>query len=401
MGNIKRTISFQSDNITILYLISFFVALYFYHPILTLYFQQRGLNFIQINSLWAIIVGVMSISEVPTGIIADRIGRKYSIMVAILLQLVGEIIYVFATHYLFFALVSVIAGVGFAFTSGCFEAMIYDSLKENNREKEMQKVAGFNNSLAQLAVIIGSFVCGFIAADLKMNRYILLIIMTALSVSVALLVSFFLKEPSVGYKHSEQSSLRLLKSSIVLLRHNKSLQKIVLLSLFATPFVNYLLFLYPAYFVQANVPGVYFGFALSAASLMAMFASKYAYLLEKKAGVERGVLLATVTPGILYVLMGVTSYSWACVALFIAAFSSMSLQNPLFADYMNRHIASENRATVLSIINMFSGIYVALMGLIIGAVADYSLSYSFFFMGFVILIGIVIFRIDRTHVTAS
>ncbi len=70
------------NNIKVLYAITFFAALYFYHPIVTLYYQARGLSFVVINSLWAIIVGVMAIAEVPTGILADKIGRKFSIIIA-------------------------------------------------------------------------------------------------------------------------------------------------------------------------------------------------------------------------------------------------------------------------------------------------------------------------------
>lgn len=386
------------NNIIILHLITFFAALYFYHPVITLYFQQRGLNFVQINSLWAIIIGTMSLSEVPTGIIADKIGRKYSIIIALALQLSGEVIYIFANNYLLFALVSVIAGLGFAFSSGCFEAMIYDSLKEEGREEEMQKVAGLNNSFGQLAIIIGSFVCGFIAADLEMDSFISLIIITACSVGIALLVSFFLKEPSTEYKRSEQSSFMLLKDSLQLLKINKSLQKIIILSLLATPFVNYLLNFYPPYFVQAKVPGVWFGIALSVAALLGVLTSKYAYLLEKNLGVNKGVLVATFTPGILYILMAAIFHPLISVILFVISYSSMNIQKPIFADYTNRHIESRNRATVLSTISMFSGIYIALMGLIIGAIADYVLSYSFLFMGIIIIISATLLRIDEGHV---
>ncbi len=392
---------FKLNNITILYLITFFAALYFYHPIITLYFQQRGLNFVQINSLWAIIIGAQSLSEVPTGIIADKIGRKYSIIIALALQLAGEVIYVFANNYLLFALVSVIAGLGFAFSSGCFEAMIYDSLKEEGREEEMQKVAGLNHSFGQLAIIIGSFGCSFIAADLEMDSFIFLIIITACSVATALLVSFFLKEPSTEYKRSAQSSFVLLKDGVQILKTNKSLQKISILYLLATPFVNYLLNFYPPYFVQAKVPGLWFGIALSVASLGGVLTSKYAYLLEKNLGVNKGVLAATFTPGILYILMAAIFHPLISLILFVLSYSSMSLQKPLFADYTNRHIESRNRATVLSIISMFSGIYVALMGFIIGAIADYTLSYSFLFMGAIIIASTILFRIDESHVKTN
>lgn len=389
------------NNITTLYLITFFANLYFYHAFLTLYLQQRELNFVQINSLWAIIVGTMSLSEVPTGIVADRLGRRSSIIISLILQLAGEVIYIFADNYLLFAFVSVIAGIGFAFSSGCFEAMMYDSLKSEGREKEMQKVAGLNSSFAQLAIIVGSFAGGFIAADLRMDSFILLIVMTAFSVGMALLISVLLKEPPIEYERSEQSPLTLLRDGVHLLRTNNPLQRIILLSLLATPFINYLLIFYQPYFLRAKVAGVWFGIALSVASLLGVLTSKYAYLLEKTIGVRRGVLLATFTPGILYIFMATIFHSWLSIILFVIAYSSMHIQKPLFADYTNRHIESRNRATVLSMINMFSGIYVALMGLVIGGIADYSVSYTFLFMGTIVITSTILFRIDEAHVSRT
>lgn len=48
------------------------------------------------NSLWGIIVGTMFLTEVPTGLVADKLSRKRSVNIALGLQLVGEIIFIFA-----------------------------------------------------------------------------------------------------------------------------------------------------------------------------------------------------------------------------------------------------------------------------------------------------------------
>ncbi len=310
-------------------------------------------------------------------------------------------VYIFADHYLLFAFVAVIAGIGFAFSSGCFEAMMYDSLKRDGREKEMQKVSGLNGFFSQLAILIGAFVGGIIAKDLQMESFVFLIIMTACAVGIALFISFSLKEPISKYRHSEESPTKLFRDGIKLLKTNKSLQRIILLSLLATPFVNYLMTFYQPYFVKAEVGGVWFGIALSVASLIGILASKYAYLLEKHIGVKRGVLIAVLLPGIFYFLIATVYHPWISILLFIIAYASMNLQSPIFADYTNRHIESKNRATVLSIISMFSGIYVASMGLVIGLIADYELNYAFIFMGSVIVVGALALQIEETHVSIS
>jgi hypothetical protein len=72
----------------------------------------------------------------------------------------------------------------------------------------------------------------------------------------------------------------------------------------------------------------------------------------------------------------------------------MSLKGPIFSGHLNRHIESKNRATVLSLISMFSGIYEALMGLLIGSIGDFSLTYAFAFMGAMVLVGSLLFRVD-------
>ena len=393
----RWTPPFHNKTISILHLVTFLSSLYFYHQIITLYLQARGLNYVQINSLWGIIVASQAAAEVPTGMLADKLGRKLSIVLALACQLLGEILFLFADSYWLFVMVSVIAGVGFAFLSGCFEAMMYDALKRDGREQEMQKVTGFNAALSQLAIIFGTLTGGFLASSLTMASFLLVIFMTVCSVALALLVSFLLQEPINASAEPEQSSFTLLIDGIELLKSSISLQRIMLLSILATPFLNYLLNLYQPYFLQSQVPGIWLGLALSAASLLGMLSSNYAYLLERYFGVRTGTLIATILPGLLYLLMAAIFRPLPAVLLFVMAYSAMNFQKPLFADYINRHIESRNRATVLSLISMLSGVYIAGMGLLIGVLADISLSLAFLFMGSIILLGAFCFKIDKTH----
>jgi MFS family permease len=388
----------KTNNITLLHLITFFSNLYFYHQISTLYFQERGLNYLQINSIWGIIVGSQAVAEVPTGIIADRMGRKFSIVCALALQLAGEIIFIFADGYAAFIFIAVIAGIGFAFLSGGFQAMMYDTLLSEGKEDEMQKVSGLNNSYAQIAVIIGSLIGGFMASDLGSSSFTRVIILTALFVGVGFVVTFFLVEPEAKYQPSGKSSIVLLKDGVELLGSNKTLGRILLLYLLATPFVNYLLNFYQPYFILSNVPGVWFGIALSAASLLGVFTSRYAYLLEERVGLSKGMLIATLLPGVFYLLLGVNSHPLISVILFIFAYGVMFIQKPIFADHINRHVESANRATVISLVSLLSGVYVALMGLVLGRLADHVLSFVFLVMGSIILTSAVLFRIDGRQV---
>ena len=109
------------------------------------------------------------------------------------------------------------------------------------------------------------------------------------------------------------------------------------------------------------------------------------------------MLLATILPGVIYILMALTVGPALAVLLFVVNFGYMSLQDPLFADYYNRHIRSEIRATALSTINMISSIYITLAGLLIGLLADMKLSWAFLLMGAIVIFGSIAFRINDKH----
>ena len=118
------------DNITKAGLINFFSALYFYLPIATLWYQDKGLSLTQVGTLNGIVTITIFLTNIPTGAMADKIGRKLAIIIAMGLQVLGEVLFLSSQTFWSFAIVSIVAGLGFSFMSGAFEALIFDTLKE-------------------------------------------------------------------------------------------------------------------------------------------------------------------------------------------------------------------------------------------------------------------------------
>jgi MFS family permease len=386
-------------NIAALHAIAFFGALYFYHPIATLYYQGRGLDFVQINSLWAVVVIIMAVSEVPSGILADRIGRKWAIVLALALQLSGEIVFVYADVYPLFVASAVLGGVGFAFSSGCLESIMYDTLRQRNQEGSMQRVMGQNGASAQLAMIAGAVVGGHIARDLTMNSYIYLIVMTIGSVAIALLVSLLLREPEDDIAREEEGAFAILSSGLFLLYSNRKLRRIVALSVLANPLTAYLITFYQPHLLAAGVGADWLGLSLALGSLLGAASSHFAHVLERILGIRWALFTATLLPGLLYIALAFSSSSWPAVLTFVATFGAATLQRPIFSDYINRHIDSSRRTTVLSIISMLSGAYVAAMGMVTGALAEISLPLTFATIGVITIGASFLLRIDARHVS--
>ena len=131
--------------------------------------------------------------------------------------------------------------------------------------------------------------------------------------------------------------------------------------------------LYQFYLLGAGTGGAWLGLALGIGSVLALFGQRYAFLLEKFLGVRRAVLLATALPGVLYLLMAASSHSLIAVFLFCLQWGIIPIKEPLFAGYVNAHIPSEQRATVLSLVNTLKSIYIGVMGLVVGRIAEISL----------------------------
>jgi len=380
------------DNLSKIALVYFFSSLYFYLPVITIYYQQKGLSFLQIGSLWGIVTITIFLLEIPTGILADKLGRKTSIIIAMLFQLIGEILFLLAGNYFHFVIISIISGIGFAFQSGCIQALVYDFLKDEEREIEMKKIWGNITALGQMGFILGAFVSSFIVTSAKKPQISLAIFMTIISVMIALVVSFLLKEPRNKHNYKNQSPLNLLKDSIRLISTNVPLRRIILFGIFTTPFLAFLNSFQPPYFDLSHIPLYWLGITRSVAGILALFCLRYAYKLENIFKVN-GILIATLIPAIIYFLMSVVFHPIFATMLFVLNYSTMRLQEPLLADYYNMHIESEVRATTLSAINMFSSIYITIMGLIIGRIADISIPITFLFMGAIIFGGSILFRI--------
>lgn len=377
--------------------INFFSSLYFYLPIITLWYQSHGLSLMQVESLNGVGVITFMVTTVATGMFADKYGRKPAIVIALGLQLLGEILFLFSTSFPMFILCAIAAGLGFSFWSGAFDALIVDSLKEKNQQYEMQKTFGSLMAYRGLSTILGAGVSSFIVAQLVQSRFILAILLTIGSVSVALLISLWIKEPKHTEVSHKLSPKELLVQSIALLKRNRKLGRLVALAVATTPFTGALITLYQPYFQNLGVPGQWFGLSYAIGGLFLLLSSKYAYLIEKKLGGKTALLVFTILPGIFYGLMAATGSAWLAVTFFCLNYGSSALQQPLFDDYTNRHIASESRATLLSFIGMLSSLYVAVMGPIIGRLADYSLPIAFLFMGALITVGAVVFRINEEH----
>ncbi len=117
-----------------------------YYPVLAVLFTDLGLRleqYLLLNAVWA---AAIFLFEVPSGALADTIGRKRLLMFSAVLMVLEMSVLLFAPKdggILLFALCLLnrfLSGTSEAAASGADEAIVYESLPEKNRESAWDQV---------------------------------------------------------------------------------------------------------------------------------------------------------------------------------------------------------------------------------------------------------------------
>src|SRR5918994_325076 len=105
--------------------------------------------------------------EVPTGVVADTRGRRFSFVLGALTLLVATLLYLLMWQiqapFVGWALASALLGLGFTFFSGATEAWLVDALSATGYEGDLETVFGRAQVVGGGAMLVGSVAGGVIA----------------------------------------------------------------------------------------------------------------------------------------------------------------------------------------------------------------------------------------------
>src|ERR671931_2692011 len=133
----------------------------------TIFLLDAGLSNLEAFAANAFFTGGMVIFEVPTGIVADTIGRRTSYLLGTLTLSGSSLLYVLLWQieapFWEWAIVSLLLGLGFTFFSGAVEAWLVDALTTAGFTGAMESVFGRGQVVVGAAMLGGSVAGGFIA----------------------------------------------------------------------------------------------------------------------------------------------------------------------------------------------------------------------------------------------
>lgn len=128
-------------------------------PVLSLLFTSRGLSLTQLATGMLLYSGVTLVLELPSGVLADSLGRKRCYLVAELVRLVGCALWFHASYPTLCAACAVM-GAGNAVGSGSFDALFIDRYLQANGEDSLRTVSTVKTVCETVGYAAGSLAGG-------------------------------------------------------------------------------------------------------------------------------------------------------------------------------------------------------------------------------------------------
>lgn len=350
--------------------------------------QHRGLSLAQAALVDVMFFVAAAFGEVPTGVVADRFGRKTSLTAGAALLSVGILGWTFSPTLPLIMLSYFGMGVGFTFLSGAEDALFYESVQLAERANDYTRLVGRAEAAFQGALAMGSVASGLLASI----TLILPMLICGLSLLIMLGVVLTFKEPQMEEQSGEQArkSFRaILRQSLALMRARPTLlyPMIYLALVPIASFITETLFLQPQALLL-GVPLVGIGVLVMAVQLTNMVGSNWSDRFKSLFG--EGRLIYTVPVIILVSLVVLAAFQKLPVLVFIAVIGFFtSMIRPILLNRIQNEVSNEVRATIISMNSLMNTVIAAISQPTLGFIADQS-GFPAAYLGFAGSLGILI-----------
>jgi MFS family permease len=305
----------------------------------------------------------MVLFEVPTGVVADTVGRRASYLLGTVTLTVSTLLYVLlwqvGAPFWAWAVVSVVIGLGFTFFSGALQAWVVDALTATGFAREMESVFGRGQAVTGAAMLTGSVAGGLIAQQTSLGvpfvlRGVVLTVMFAVAFKLMRDIGFtpaVTRRPLAATRQVASASIDhgwrvpaikwLMVESLVTgsvgIYGFYALQP-YLLELYGDPHAYQIAGLSAAIVAGAQMLG-----GMLAARIRGLFRHRASALLAMAGG-------SAITIG----AIGLVASFWAVIGLTVVWGLLFSATMPIRQAFLNDMIPSQQRATILSFDSLMS-----------------------------------------------
>lgn len=331
----------------------------------TLFLLDAGLSNFEAFAANAFFTAGMVIFEIPTGVVADTLGRKASYLLGTITLSITTALYsllwLWQSPFVWWAIVSVLLGLGYTFFSGAVEAWLVDALTFSGYTGSLEAVFGRGLVVTGIAMFAGSVLGGVIAQATNLGVPFLV----RAVVLVAMFIFAFIVMKDLGFTPDRsagpiKATRTVLSESIEHGLRRRSVRYVILSAPFAGGVGIYAFYALQPYLLELyGDPSVYSIAGLAAAILSlaqiagGVLAPRIRALFARRTTAVIGASVASI---VVLVVLGVNSSFWFALVLLVLWGFVFAVGSPVRQAYLNDMIPSKQRATVLSFDSLFGSL---------------------------------------------
>ena len=300
-------------------------------------------------------VGLL-IFQLPVGVLADRLGRKWTIVLTESFRTAGILGYGLGINLLGYVAANIIWSIGGAFSIGT-SAYLYETLMEAHREAEFPRYIGWNTFVQLGANSAASFAGGVLVSMTGSYQMTLLL---GAAINLAAIVTALTFINPVVERSVEPTAVRQLVHGFRIVRRREGVALLIGIQVFVGVTLYLMAAFRPLYLAYIGVSPAQIGLAIAGFLAYAAVVSAFTGMISDRLG-ELGTLTLLVA-----LLVGAFFGMWilgrtsAAILLQIPVYIVWSLEPSLISAYLNRRLEPGQRATVLSM-----GSFAYTLGLVI------------------------------------
>lgn len=356
----------------------------------TLFLLDAGLSNTEAFAANAFFTAGLMLFEVPTGVVADTRGRRFSYLLGTLTLAVTTVLYLVmwqvSAPFWAWAVTSTALGLGFTFFSGAVEAWLVDALTATRYFDEggvLESVLAKGEIVEGSAMLCGSVAGGVIAQTTNLGvPYVIRAVVLVLSFVLALVLMRDIGfAPSRGKSPLDEMK-SVIRGSIRYGLANRPVRWVMLAAPFSMGVMIYAFYAMQPYLLELygderaySVAGLAAAIVAGAQIVGGLLVPRIRQLFRRRTSV---LLLGTALSAVVLLLIGLIPRFVVVIALLVVWSLLFSALMPVRQAYINALIPSRERATVLSFDSLLGSSGAVVSQPLLGRAADvwgYPVSY--------------------------
>jgi len=329
----------------------------------TIFLLDAGLSNLEAFAANAFFTAGMVLFEVPTGIVADTIGRRTSYLLGTLTLSGSSLLYValwmIEAPFWEWAVVSLLLGLGFTFFSGAVEAWLVDALTATGFTGDLESVFGRGQVVTGAGMLTGSVAGGFIAQQASLGvpfvlRGLILIVMFGAAFRLMHDVGF---TPEKGGRPLAEMR-KIASASIEYGWRVRAVKWLMVEALFTGGVGIYAFYALQPYLLELygdptayQIAGLAAAIVAGAQILGGVAAPRIRGLFHRRTS---ALILMAALSAITLALVGSIESFWAVIGLTVCWGLLFAATMPIRQTFLNGLIPSRQRATILSFDSMMT-----------------------------------------------